>query len=331
MLPALRKAADSLAKADLPAARDLRDKAEAIRAYLRRAGESLAVQNQCCAIKLRAERRIGELLAGMVHRGRPKRLHDETILADLGITKTQSHRFQLIARLPLKLFESHLDSARELTTASVLKLAKEHVRLSRRATGPAVGGNIFTCDIAELPVEDIDLILTDPPYTDINTYGRLVEFAADKLKPGALCLAYCGHHQLPEVLATMSARLDYFWTFAAVRGGTKRAAQFGKRLIPKWKPVVAFSRGPAATHEWLSDALTGGQRDKELHDWQKPDNEAEYLIERLTERGGLVVDPFCGSGTVLAAARRLGRRWIGCDIDAAAAGTARRRVATKTA
>lgn len=49
-------------------AKDIRDKAEALRVYARQAGESLQNQNKVAAIKLRAERRIGELL-GELERG----------------------------------------------------------------------------------------------------------------------------------------------------------------------------------------------------------------------------------------------------------------------
>lgn len=41
----------------------------------------------------------------------------------------------------------------------------------------------------------------------------------------------------------------------------------------------------------------------------------------------LVVDPFVGSGTTAAVCQRLGRRFVGCDVDAVAVATARRRLA----
>jgi hypothetical protein len=74
-LPALRTAVLSLAKATLPQAKALRDKAAAIEVYLKRAKEAGRIQNQAAEIRLRAERRIGELLKATVKRGNPQWSH----------------------------------------------------------------------------------------------------------------------------------------------------------------------------------------------------------------------------------------------------------------
>lgn len=55
----------------------IKDKAEALRAYAKQAGESLEMQNSCAEIKLRAERRIGEYSKKLPSIGhRPKASHD---------------------------------------------------------------------------------------------------------------------------------------------------------------------------------------------------------------------------------------------------------------
>jgi adenine-specific DNA-methyltransferase len=50
------------------------------------------------------------------------------------------------------------------------------------------------------------------------------------------------------------------------------------------------------------------------YDTQKPEGLLSLLIETVTSPGDLVADFFCGSGTTLAVAEKLGRRWIGCDL-----------------
>ncbi|MDQ3978155.1 MAG: site-specific DNA-methyltransferase [Actinomycetota bacterium] len=57
----------------------------------------------------------------------------------------------------------------------------------------------------------------------------------------------------------------------------------------------------------------------------------EQLIRLYTFRGDLVLDPFMGSGSALVAAARLGRRYVGYDLDPEYVATARRRVAEEGA
>ena len=75
------------------------------------------------------------------------------------------------------------------------------------------------------------------------------------------------------------------------------------------------------------DMIQSGGKEKDSHKWQKTLSDVEYIIEKLTEQGALVVDPFVGAGTVPTACKRLGRRWIGCEIDSRTARIARGRLA----
>ena len=47
---------------------------------------------------------------------------------------------------------------------------------------------------------------------------------------------------------------------------------------------------------------------------QKPEALLERIISASSNEGDVVLDPFCGCGTAIAAAERLNRRWIGIDI-----------------
>jgi hypothetical protein len=93
---------------------DVRDKAEALRVYTKQARQRQEMQNWIAEIKLRAERRAGELLREMErHRGAATPFQPETappprLEADLGIDRTTAHRWQTIASLPEQDFEAHL-------------------------------------------------------------------------------------------------------------------------------------------------------------------------------------------------------------------------------
>ena len=107
---------------------DIVDQSKAIATYAKAIGLSHENVNAAVEVKLRAERKAGELLAGMVKQGgdRKSKLHDETLkLPDLGITKIQSHRWQKLSKMPEDAFTSFVaetnEGGNELTTASVLR------------------------------------------------------------------------------------------------------------------------------------------------------------------------------------------------------------------
>ncbi|MFC1833529.1 hypothetical protein ACFL2Q_02185 [Thermodesulfobacteriota bacterium] len=113
--------------------KDIRDRAEAMRAYAKQAQYSLEIQNRCAELKLRAERKAGTLLSeSTVKGGARHKSHDGTyerrsVLEDLGISKMQSSRWQTVSTIPDDIFEQHVAkikaSERELTSASVIRIA----------------------------------------------------------------------------------------------------------------------------------------------------------------------------------------------------------------
>ena len=85
--------------------------------------------------------------------------------------------------------------------------------------------------------------------------------------------------------------------------------------------------------DWTVALCTGEERlkgrdGKKLHPTQKPEALLARVILASSRPGDLVLDPFCGTGTTGAVAKRLGRRFIGIERDAdyiAAARSAHRR------
>lgn len=141
----IERASQALAEArSIDDIKTIRDQAEAIRQYQKAQGASLEVQNSAAVIKLRTERRLGELLVEMeeqgVRRGRGgnqiANFHRGSLLptlSDLGITDKQSHRWQREASVPEPVFEQYvaeaMDKREEITS----------VGLIRRAAGAHVG------------------------------------------------------------------------------------------------------------------------------------------------------------------------------------------------
>lgn len=86
--------------------------------------------------------------------------------------------------------------------------------------------------------------------------------------------------------------------------------------------------------DWGLPICTGGERirvnGEKLHTTQKPEALLYRVLLATTNPGDLVLDPFFGTGTTGAVARRLGRHYIGIERDPAYAEAARRRIAAVT-
>ena len=156
----------------LPEVKDFRDRAAAIQVWLREQRAGFELQNQVAEMKIRAERRLGELLRDTVRAGNPQLLHDATIsLDDLGIEKTASHRWQSVANLAEAVFEAYLSEMKaardELTTAALLRLARSLVRQVRQdAVEEAVYATSIEMDLLRL-IDDgkrFATIYADPPW-----------------------------------------------------------------------------------------------------------------------------------------------------------------------
>nr|WP_272872828.1 site-specific DNA-methyltransferase [Neoroseomonas alkaliterrae] len=84
--------------------------------------------------------------------------------------------------------------------------------------------------------------------------------------------------------------------------------------------------------DWLIPLCTGGERLRDakgakLHPTQKPEALLHRVILACTAPGEVILDPFLGSGTTAAVARRLGRRFIGIEREQTYAEAAMARIA----
>ena len=106
-------------------AKAIHDFAEAARVYARQARLGLEAQNDAAEIRLRAERKLGELLAALPKQdgGAAARARSQAAtevpprLGDLGISKSQSSRWQAIAAVPAQVFDRHLADVRDRVAA----------------------------------------------------------------------------------------------------------------------------------------------------------------------------------------------------------------------
>lgn len=169
--------------------------------------------------------------------------------------------------------------------------------------------------IEGLQPESVQLILTDPPYPEeyLPEWDKLAEFAKKMLVPGGFLIAYCGHFHLPTVLAKLQKHLDYFWIIALAQ--KRHSLVHSRHVFCDWKPIIIFNKPPLTLPDYFGDLINGNGTEKTHHEWQQGLLELEGLITNFCPKNGVILDPFAGSGTTLIAAKKLGRKSIGIEVN----------------
>jgi site-specific DNA-methyltransferase (adenine-specific) len=85
--------------------------------------------------------------------------------------------------------------------------------------------------------------------------------------------------------------------------------------VPQLKRYLDEQRGRPLSDVWSDiDPLNSQAKERLGYPTQKPEALLERIIQLTTDPDDIVLDPFCGCGTSIAAAQKLGRKWIGIDI-----------------
>lgn len=106
------------------------------------------------------------------------------------------------------------------------------------------------------------------------------------------------------------------WTFNVMRKPYKEnTQQVGKHSTYSGGHDIDLERGTPITDWWTDIATATGWSPERLgYPTQKPMALLDRIIRTSSAKGDLILDPFCGCGTTVDAANRLGRRWVGVDI-----------------
>ena len=97
--------------------------------------------------------------------------------------------------------------------------------------------------------------------------------------------------------------------------------------VPREKRFLDEQEGVPVSSVWTDIAPVNAVAQERLRfPTQKPEALLERIIRASSEENDLVLDCFCGSGTTAAAAEKLGRQWIACDLGRFAIHTTRKRL-----
>lgn len=192
--------------------------------------------------------------------------------------------------------------------------------------------NILPGDCAEemqrIPNETIDLVVTDPPYiakykdrsdrkvlNDDNWRWVAPAFSQvyRSLKPNSYCVSFYGWQHV-----------DKFMTIWKLLGFHPVAHLVWPKRYPSKRGIVEYmheqafvlAKGyPLRSSHSLPDVLPWEYSGNGHHPTEKAVSVMKPLIQAFSNPGDIVLDPFCGSGSTLLAARETGRRYIGIEKD----------------
>jgi DNA modification methylase len=106
-----------------------------------------------------------------------------------------------------------------------------------------------------------------------------------------------------------------------------RIIQTKPGTVPQYKRYLDEMSGVALGDFWGDiDPINAMAQERLGYPTQKPEALLERIIQASSNPGDIVLDPFCGCGTTIAAAHRLGRQWIGIDVTHLAIGLIKARL-----
>lgn len=194
--------------------------------------------------------------------------------------------------------------------------------------------------LPKLDPESVDCIVTDPPYlvnfkdrsgrsiaNDVNSDWLAPAFAQmfRVLKRDSVCISFYGWNKVDlffDAWKKAGFRVCGHFVFTksyASKAGLVKYQHESAYLLAKGRPPV-----PA---EPIGDVMQFQYSGNRYHPTEKPVSALRALIASFTEPGDVVLDPFAGSGSTCVAAREIGRRYIGIELDANYYAAAKSRLA----
>jgi len=190
-----------------------------------------------------------------------------------------------------------------------------------------------------LPANSIDLILTDPPYLVRyqDREGRSIQndSNSDWLVPafsGAYRVLKQDHLMISFYGWTQVDKFFHAWRSAGFRivghlVFRKQYASKSRFLKYQHEQAYLLAKGnPTLPKNPISDVIDVPYSGNKLHPTQKPVAALKPLIEAFTQKNDLILDPFCGSGSTLVAAKILTRNYLGIELDPQYHATANKRL-----
>ncbi len=96
--------------------------------------------------------------------------------------------------------------------------------------------------------------------------------------------------------------------------GKKQQATFDSNGVRQGSSLAEASKGSPASDWWEISIINPAAKERLGYPTQKPEALLERIIEASSQKGDMILDAYCGCGTTVAVAERMGRKWVGIDI-----------------
>jgi DNA modification methylase len=161
-------------------------------------------------------------------------------------------------------------------------------------------------------------ILMDEIFGQENMLGEIVWYRYNKIPDKTKKLFFKMHDNI--IHYAKSRGNHYFESIVYPTGKEvkrKKMKKISGRIatIDEYTEYVQEILLTRSVIDFIPDRNVGSSSEKTGFETQKPDELIEIFIQSSCPPNGIVLDCFIGSGTTAKAAQKLGRRWIGCDIN----------------
>ena len=163
-------------------------------------------------------------------------------------------------------------------------------------------------------LEPVDLVLTDPPYGvgyEYHGYKDTPENFQEIILPRLIQTILLAPAAVFMSMLNMQKLPPFRWVACWYKPGSTRRNKVNGWSI--WEPIFLYGDGWRFANDAkrLPDCVNHDKGN--IHTCPKPKNLMVWLIKH--HKGDTVLDPFMGSGTTLVAAKELGRKAIGIEIE----------------
>lgn len=186
----------------------------------------------------------------------------------------------------------------------------------------------------EIPSGSVDMILTDPPYgmefqsnhrnekyskikndKDLSWLDGWVDELFRVASDNTAHYVFCSFHNIDKFKQALEQKFKIKNMLVWEKNNTSMG-DLKADFAPKYEMIIFIQKGRRIINGKRDpNILKFNRTGNKLHPTQKPVDLLQYLLEKFSDAGATILDPFMGSGSTGVAAKNLNRDFIGIEMD----------------